>query len=184
MFKCDTPWLSVEYYERDSCWIKFDTAAAKCQGLSRKIRFFLEMPRIHKVIPRELTHDSSEAFCIWLPSTIVPLFIHWINASYIQLLSIGLFVFCKQLVCLLFHPRAYHDQTFNSTMTLYLFQRLDCFHKVPPPLPMTFLSPVSVGVKLAISFFCCLPSECGSVLLVWRKTMRTRQGFVVAEMHF
>lgn len=157
---------------------------------------FSQMPHIHKQIPRELTHDSSEAFCIWLPSTIVPLFIHWINASYIQLLSIGLFVFCKQLVCLLFHPLAYHDQTFNSTTTLYLFQRLTVFLGVfflqssPHPLPLLHLIflPYLWGEKLAISFFsfffCLLPSERGSVLLVWRKTMRTRQGFVVAEMHF
>lgn len=55
---------------------------------------------------------------MWLASTIVSLFIHWISASYIQLLSIGLFVFCKQPVCLLFHPCAYLDQTFNSTVTL------------------------------------------------------------------
>lgn len=78
----------------------------------------LLMPHINKLVPWERTEDLSEAFWMWLASTIVSLFIHWISASYIQLLSIGLFVFCKQPVCLLFHPRAYLDQTFNSTVTL------------------------------------------------------------------
>lgn len=69
-------------------------------------------------------------------------------------------------------------------MTLYLVQRLD-FCEVYPITPSLSIFPVSVGVKLAIFiFFCLLPSECGSVLLVWQETMRTRQGFVVAEMHF
>lgn len=70
-------------------------------------------------------------------------------------------------------------------MTLYLLVVLR--GSTPPPHSAArhpIFLPVSVGVKLAISFFCLLPSECGSVLLVWRKTMSTRQGFVVAEMHF
>lgn len=117
-----------------SMWFKVtqvSTLVLKWQSLYRKMRFFfalffffenlLLMHHINKLIHRDLTRDLSKACCIGLPSTIVRLFIHEINASHIELLSIGLCVFSKQRVCLLFHTCAYRDQTFNSTMTLYLF---------------------------------------------------------------
>lgn len=136
------------------------------------------MPHIHKRIPRELTHDSSEAFCIWLPSTIVPLFIHCINAAYIWLLSIGLFVFCKQLVCLLFHPRAYHDQTFNSTTDSLSLPKTWLFCKVPPPLllpppPSICRSKISKFIFLVFSlqnvevFYWCGEKQWGQGRALW-----------------
>lgn len=131
MFKCESLWLSFGYYIQyviqgdSSVYLGFKMTV--CTG---KWDFFLPffffenlllMHHINKLIHRDLTRDLSKACCIGLPSTIVRLFIHEINASHIELLSIGLCVFSKQRVCLLFHTCAYRDQTFNSTMTLYLF---------------------------------------------------------------
>lgn len=105
--------------------------------------------------------------------------------------SVELPVCRTQFVHSVFHPCAYQDQTLSHTLTFYLTRTLFFLickvHPAPNSSPPVL--PVSVGVKLAIKFFfgvgvCIVPSECRSVLLVWRETMRTRQGFVVAEMHF
>lgn len=111
-----------------------------------------QVPHIHKLILWELAHDSSEAFCIWLPSTIVPLFMHWINASYIQLLSIGLFVFCKRPVCLLFHPLLIAIKL--STLPRLFISWLFCEVNPPPPrrLPSHF-SPCICGSKISNFIF-------------------------------
>lgn len=63
-----------------------------------------------------------------------------INASYIQLLSIGLFVFSKQFVCLLFHPQCFLNQSWNSTVTLYISSRFGCFTKFTPSTTFEFRS--------------------------------------------
>ena len=87
------------------------------------------------------------------------------------LLSIGLFVCCKLPVCLLFRPRAYRNQTFNSTATLYLVPKTRLFCKkkfTPPASPSPHPTPnphhptpvpASVGAKLAISFFLSCPLQ-------------------------
>lgn len=163
MFKCDILWLSVDYDKCDSCWIKPPPRLQNSRVCTGKwdcfISFFLQslsqMPHIHKLILWELTHDSSEAFCIWLPSTIVPLFIHWISASYIQLLSIGLFVFCKQLVCLLFHSIPLLIMTKLSTLPWLFISRLFC--EVPPPplrrRPPSHFSACICGSKISNFIF-------------------------------
>lgn len=63
----------------------------------------------------------------------------------------GLFVFCKQLVCLRLRPRAYLDQTFK-------LQRDSLSPLTVSPLP-SHSPPLPLGVILAISFsflFLCL----------------------------
>lgn len=84
------------------------------------------MPQIHKKIPRELTHDSSEAFLCLIAFHHYASF-HSLNKCRIHLAFVNrtvclLYTAC---VCLLFRPLTYHDQTFNSTTTLCLFQSLD-----------------------------------------------------------
>lgn len=145
-------WHTVAIGRLLQMWLMSNQASKSVQ--ENEISFLeglLLMPHINKLTLSRAHTRLEEACCIWLPFTIVPLFIHWINASYIQLLSIGLFVFCNQLVCLLFHPHAYLDQTFNSTMTLSPLKTWLFFAKFTPP-PSHFF-PLSVGVKLVISIF-------------------------------
>lgn len=86
--------------------------------------------------------------------------------SYIPLLSIGLFVFCKRLVCLLFRPPPL------ISIKLPAPPRLSAPSKdslVSPLLPSIFIS--LTGAKLAVELLLfvfwvrALPSERGSVLL-------------------
>lgn len=138
-------WHTVAIGRLLQMWLMSNQASKSVQ--ENEILFLeglLLMPHINELTLWRAHTRLEEACCIWLPFTIVPLFIHWINASYIQLLSIGLFVFCNQLVCLLFHPHAYLDQTFNSTMTLSPLKTWLFFAKFTPP---------------SIPF---LPSICGS----------------------
>lgn len=92
-------------------------------------------------------------------------FTHRVKAHHVELLSGGLFAFCKLLVCLLFHRRAYLDQTFNSAVTLVSSKDLPAFVLLSIP----FFFPQSVGVKWVASFFiyffCLFLSELGKCFI-------------------
>ena len=135
-------------------------------------------------------------FGIRLPSTIVPLFIRWINAAYIGLLSIGLFVCCKP-PCVLTFPspclsrsnfQLHHDSLSRPKDSTVLQKKKK---KQPPPhpplspplpppppkhqTPFPPPPPVFVGVKLAISFFLSCPLQNVEVFY-WRGEKQWGQG--------
>lgn len=104
--------------------------------------------------------------------------------SYVPLLSIGLFVSRKRLVCLLLRPPPLISIKLPAPVRLSAPLK-DSLISPPPPSILISL----MGVKLAVGLFLLfwvrvLPTERESVLLAWPTTMRTRLGFVVAEMHF
>lgn len=128
-----------------------------------------------------------------------PLFTHLMNthSPHSPDASRPVCLFRKRLVCLLFHRRrAYLDQTFNSA-TAPVSPPPKAVLQLRPSSPSPLLSPLPLGsltscfIYLFPLFFPLCLSWLGIVeVFYWlggkkqKKTMRTRQGFVAAEMHF
>lgn len=184
--KSDAPRLPARYYRVDSRWINpvyrrgRETSPCFWRGRCPLVSF-------------EADGVSFVFHLLFL------LFKHWMNGLCASLAaSRPVCLFRKHLVCLLFHRcSAYLDQTFNSTTT-------------PVSLPTEGRSPVQLQPSSLLSchllplgsfnelfhlfiFFFFSPF-CRSLLgfvqvFYWlggknKTTMRTRQGFVTAEMHF
>lgn len=151
------------YYWPDSCWINL---VYRCRW--KWVFLFLESPsltpHINKTPPPHLAPLTQDVRESWLHFVAFHrwylFFAHWIKAHHVELLSGGLFAFCKRLVCLLFHCRAYLDQTFNSAVTLVSSKDLPAFVLLSIP----FFFPQSMGVKWVASFiFLSFPIRIGEV---------------------